>query len=80
MPLRALLRYLANNEQLVQKIAESYPVRRAAQLAVSVFYRSKEKMAEVDPQKLNRIMSFIKKFNENLKDGIQDAKTQLKKK
>lgn len=80
MPLRALLRYLANNEQLVQKIAESYPVRRAAQLAVSVFYRGKEKMSEVDPQKLNRIMSFIKKFNENLKDGIQDAKTQLKKK
>ncbi|PZC81586.1 hypothetical protein B5X24_HaOG212510 [Helicoverpa armigera] len=79
MPIRALLRYLANNEHLVQKLAESYPVRRAAQLAVSVFYRGKEKLSDMDPQQVNRIMSFLKKFNENLKEGIQDAKKQLKK-
>lgn len=42
MVIRMILRYLANNEQLVQRLAESYPVRRAAQLAVSVFYRSKD--------------------------------------
>lgn len=79
MPLRALLRYLANNEHLVQKIAESYPVRRAAQLAVSMFYKSKQKVGELDPQQVNRIMSFLKKLNENLREGIQDAKKQLKK-
>lgn len=82
MPLRALLRYLANNEHLVQKLAESYPVRRAAQLAVSVFYRGKEKLGDLDkmnPETLNRIMSFIKRLNENLKEGVQDAKKQLKK-
>lgn len=79
MPLRALFRYLANNERLVQRIAESYPVRRAAQLAVSVFYRSKEKMMDMDPQKVNRLMSFFRKFSENMKEGIQDAKKQLKK-
>ncbi|XP_041977831.1 protein NCBP2AS2 homolog [Aricia agestis] len=79
MPLRTLLRYLANNERLVQKIAESYPVRRAAQLAVSVFFRSKEKLADVDPQKINRIMSFINKFRQNIREGIEDAKKQIKK-
>lgn len=79
MPLRALLRYLVNNERLVQKIAESYPVRRAAQLAIAVFYRGKEKLGDVDPQKVNSFISFLRKFSANLKDGIQDAKKQLKK-
>uniref|UniRef100_T1H7F5 Uncharacterized protein n=1 Tax=Megaselia scalaris TaxID=36166 RepID=T1H7F5_MEGSC len=41
MVLRILMRYLANNEHLVQRLSESYPVRRAAQIAVSVFYRGK---------------------------------------
>lgn len=82
MPLRALLKYLANNERLVQKIAESYPVRRAAQMAVSMFYKSKVKLGDMDklnPEQVNRIISFLKKLNENLKEGIQDAKKQLKK-
>lgn len=79
MPLRALLKYLANNEHLIQKIAESYPVRRAAQLAVSVFYRGKEKLSDMDPQKVNRLVSFFKKFSQNMKEGIEDAKKQIKK-
>lgn len=79
MPLRALLKYLANNERIVQKIAESYPVRRAAQLAVSVFYRGKEKLSDVDPQKVNKFIEFLKRFSANLKEGVQDAKKQLKK-
>lgn len=79
MPLRTLLRYLANNERLVQKIAESYPVRRAAQLAVSVFYRGKEKLSDIDPAKVNSFISFLRKFSENLKEGVNDAKRQLKK-
>lgn len=79
MPLRALFRYFANNEHLVQRLAESYPVRRAAQLAVSFFYRGKEKLEDIDPQKVNRLVSFLKKFSQNMKEGIEDAKKQLKK-
>lgn len=41
MVLRFLMRYFANNEQLVQKLSESYPVRRTAQLVLSIFFRSK---------------------------------------
>lgn len=36
------MRYLANNEQLIQRMAESYPMRRAAQLVVSLMYRTKD--------------------------------------
>lgn len=79
MPLHALLKYLANNERLVQRIADSYPVRRAAQLAISVFYKGKEKMSEVDPQKVTSLMSFFRRFTQNLREGIEDAKKQLKK-
>lgn len=79
MPLRSLFRYLANNEHLVQRLAESYPVRRAAQLAVSIFYRGKEKLHDIDPKKVNRLVTFLSKFRQNLKEGIEDAKRQLKK-
>lgn len=79
MPLRTLFRYLANNEHLVQKLADSYPVRRAAQLAVSIFYRGKEKVEKMDPQQLSSFMSFLRRFSENIKEGIQDAKKQIKK-
>lgn len=79
MPLRAILRYLANNERLVQKIAESYPVRRAAQLTASAFFKSKEKLSDVDSGKVNRLMSLFRKFSQNIQEGIEDAKKQLKK-
>lgn len=79
MPLRALLKYLANNERLVQRLAESYPVRRAAQLAISVFYRGKEKVSKMDPQKVNVLLSFFRRFSQHLREGIEDAKKQIKK-
>lgn len=79
MPLRALLKYLANNERLVQRLADSYPVRRAAQLAISVFYRGKEKVSEMDPQKVNVLLSFFRRFRQNIREGIEDAKKQIKK-
>lgn len=34
MVFRFLMRYLLNNERLVQRLSESYPVRKAAQLFV----------------------------------------------
>lgn len=74
MPLRTLFRYLANNDELVRKIAESYPVRRAAQLTVSMLYKSKEKVDKLGP-----IMDFLKKFQSNVRQEIQEAKKQMKK-
>lgn len=81
MVLRFLMRYLANNEQLVQRLAESYPVRRAAQIAVSFYYRGKnvaeqQGLHELTPEKFK---SFIGLFKRNLREGIEDAKQELKK-
>lgn len=41
MVLRFLFQYLANNEKLVQRLSESYVMRRAAQLTLLAFYRTK---------------------------------------
>lgn len=79
MPLRTLLRYLVNNEELVRKIAESYPVRRAAQLTVSMLYKSREKVNSLGPNKIKMITDFLKKFQSNIREEIQDAKKQMKK-
>lgn len=79
MPLRTLLRYLANNEELVRKIAESYPVRRAAQLTVSMLYKSKDKVNSLGPKRIKVITDFLKKFQSNIREEIQDAKKQMKK-
>lgn len=71
MVLRIILRYLANNEQLVHRLSESYPVRRAAQLVVGLFYRSKSLidehgLRELTPEKFRyvhtlKILSILKK-------------------
>lgn len=76
MVLRFLLRYFANNEQLVQRLSESYPVRRAAQLLVAAFLRSKNVaeqrgINDLSPEKLRR---FFQQFRTNLKEEIEDIK------
>lgn len=76
MVLRFLLRYFANNEQLVQRLSESYPIRRAAQLLVAAFLRSKNVaeqrgLTEFTPDKFR---SFFKQFKSNLKEEIEDIK------
>ncbi|CAF0953976.1 unnamed protein product, partial [Didymodactylos carnosus] len=43
---RHLARYLANNEQLVNKLAESYPIRRAAQLTAYFYHSGRAKYIE----------------------------------
>ncbi|XP_055918024.1 protein NCBP2AS2 homolog [Eupeodes corollae] len=82
MVLRILFRYLANNEQLIQKMAESYPMRRAAQLVVAMMYKTKNMaerrgLADMTPEKFK---DFIRMFNNNLKQEIEGVKEELKKK
>lgn len=74
--LRLLMRYLGNNEQLVERLAQSYPIRRAAQMAVALFYRSKSIAAENNLQDFTpeKLRSFIRTFQNNLKQEIEAAK------
>lgn len=83
--LRQLLRYLANNDQLVNRLAESYPIRRAAQLCVSYFYRSKAVAAKhnIDISNLKsltpeKFKSLMRSFRNNLKEEIEAAKGKKK--
>jgi hypothetical protein len=46
MPWRSLLHYLSNNEELVRRLSESYPIRRAAQLTAYFFNVSKDNFIE----------------------------------
>jgi hypothetical protein len=46
MAWRTLLRYLSNNEELIRRLSETYPIRRAAQLTAYLFSASKEKFLE----------------------------------
>lgn len=80
--IRALLRYLANNEQLVNRLAESYPIRRAAQIAVSMFYRSKSIVEEQNLKQFTpeRFKSLMKSFRANLKQEIEAAKNEQNRK
>lgn len=83
--LRALLRYFANNEKLVERLSDSYLMRRAAQMAVSVFYRAKsiaqeakeERIKDMTPEKMR---SFLDKFQNNVKEEIEKAKNELNEK
>lgn len=81
MVLRILLRYFANNEQLVQRMADSYPMRRAAQLLIAAFYKSKNIAEERGLKDLtpDRFRAFFRSFQTNLKQEIEGAKEELKK-
>lgn len=46
MPWRALMRYLSNNEELIRRLSESYPIRRAAQLTAYFYSAGKDKFIE----------------------------------
>jgi mediator of RNA polymerase II transcription subunit 9 len=82
--IRALLRFLANsnNEKLIERLSDSYLMRRAAQMCVSMFYRAKsiaqeaseERIKDMSPQKFR---SFLDKFQANVKEEIEKAKNEI---
>lgn len=72
-----------NSEKLVEQLADSYLMRRAAQMVASAFFRTKaiaeeQKLHEiVDKQKLQ---NFIDKFKKNIEEEIQKAKKEIESK
>lgn len=85
MVLRLILRYLIHNEQLINRLAESYPIQRAAKLVVYFFTRSRSIVEKkIDPSKLkeinlDQVKEFGKKIEENLKRIRDDVEKQAKK-
>jgi len=80
MPLRALFRYLLNNEQLINKLAESKPVRQSAQFVVYVLIRAG--MINGTRRPLSSPRDFVKQLRdiaEQLKQRLEEGKDGFKK-
>ena len=71
MPWRALLRHLSNNEELIRRLSESYPIRRAAQLTAYFFHNSKDKFLE-QKGKYERAGGW-QKTSRDLKQDLKDV-------
>lgn len=81
--IRFLIRLLANNEQLVQKLSESYPMRRAAQIIVRLAYSGKYYIeAQQWDKKMNpeQFRSFMKDISRNFQNQIKEAQEEIKRK
>lgn len=85
MVFQFLIRVLANNEQLVRKLSESYPMRRAAQLVVRVMFKSKDFIQErnlhekLTPEQFRALMREIStKFQRQIKQTHEDIKRKMK--
>lgn len=82
MVVRKIIQLLLNrnSERLIEQLSDSYLMRRAAQMVVSVFYRTK---AIAQEQKLDEIVdkqkfrSFLEKFQKNIEEEMQKAKQEL---
>jgi len=79
---RLLVRLLSNNEHLIQRLSESYPIRRAAQWVVLYFYKSKgiiEDKAITRRLTPEQFRSFIQRFAENLREEMKQAQDKFQK-
>lgn len=83
MVVRYIIRYLTNHPELVERLSNSYPMRRAARFVVYIFNRSKLLAEErglhekLSPEKLKE---FTRRFSNNLKEELDKAKQEYLKK
>lgn len=81
MVFRFIFRYLSNNEKLIERLSESYPIRRAAQITVEFMNRGKQITETETVKNISKfdLKSFLQRFSKNVKEEIQDAKDKFKK-
>lgn len=80
MIFRFLYRIL-NDEKVINRLSESYVIRRAAQMTVATFYRSKAFMKDNNMQAMTpeRFREFIRSFQGHLKKELEESKRQLER-
>ncbi len=64
------MRYLMNNTQMIEKMANSYPMRRAAQFTVYLFHKSKAALED------RRAVELRNKITEQVKQVTSENPTQ----
>ncbi|XP_033127360.1 uncharacterized protein LOC117125085 [Anneissia japonica] len=91
-----LLRFLANNEQLIEKLSESRVMRRIAQMTAYSMNKAQEigheaiekaaesesirKFSETESQDENKISTFSRTFMKEVQEGLKEMNEELKKK
>jgi mediator of RNA polymerase II transcription subunit 9 len=80
--IRRLLQFLLsrNAEQITDKLADSYPVRRLAQMVVSAMFRVKALTEEQKIANPKTVKTFLDKFEKNIKEEMEKAKMELENK
>ncbi|XP_013392075.1 uncharacterized protein NCBP2-AS2 homolog [Lingula anatina] len=85
MPWRQILRQLLNNPHLEQKLADSYIIRRAAQITAYFMHRGKqltqdkvEELAKTTSKTGSKLDSFKTTFAKELKREWDKEKKKLK--
>lgn len=78
--LRVLFQYLLNNERLINKLAESKPIRRSAQFVVYLMIRTG--MIHGTRRTLSSPRDFVNQLRDvaqQLKRQLEEAKDEFKK-
>lgn len=78
--LRALFQYFLNNEQLINKLAESKPIRQSAQFVVYILYKTG--LIKMTQRTISSPRDFVKQLRdiaEGLKRELRESKDGLKK-
>lgn len=78
--LRALFQYFLNNEQLINRLAESKPIRQSAQFVVYILIRTG--MIHGTRRTISSPRDFVKQLQDiaqQLKQQLEDAKNEIKK-
>lgn len=80
MVLKYLLSRFLNNPQVIEKLAESYPIRRAAQITAYALQRGKAAASEaLDSEASKRIEQFRRDFSQEVKEGFKKIEEENKK-
>lgn len=81
MVLRYLLERFLNNPQVIDKLADSYPIRRAAQLTAYALQRGKVAAQDaVESEVTKRMNQFRSDFYQELKEGFRKIEEDYQKK
>lgn len=85
MVFRFIIRLLANNEHLVQKLSESYPMRKAAQIVVRAMFTGRNFIEEnrlhekLTPDQFRVLMKDISKnFQKQVKQAQENIQRKMK--
>lgn len=75
MVFRWLFHYLLNNEQLINRLADSYPVRKAARFVVNMFVIGRDTVGRIRDSSsiLERYQEELKKTAEALKKAKEGS-------